>query len=75
MNKKMGNKKRGLLLVLCCCMCGTAYLVRKGAFPSAMEFLTGALLGLTLTLIIMALLPEAARQKLKRWKGRWNVRG
>ena len=70
MNKKMDNKQRDLLLVLCCCICGTAYLVREGVFPSVMELLTGALLGLALTLIIMALLPETARQRLKRWKGR-----
>ena len=66
----MNEKQTRRLLALCGGMCGAAYLAAEGFLPNASDFLAGALLGLTLTLIILALLPETARQKLKRWKGR-----
>ena len=66
----MNEKQTRRLLALCGGMCGAAYLAMEGILPNASDFLMGALLGLGLTLIILALLPATARQKLKRWKGR-----
>ena len=66
----MNEKQTRRLLARCGGMCGAAYLAAEGFLPNASDFLAGALLGLGLTLIILALLPETARQKLKRWKGR-----
>lgn len=66
----MRKKQKRQLLALCGGMCGAAYLTAEGVFPNISDFLAGGLLGLAMTLFILALLPETARQKLKRWKGR-----
>lgn len=66
----MSEKHKRQLLALCGGMCGTAYLAANGILPNVSDFFTGALLGLALTLIIMSLLPETARRKLRKWKGR-----
>lgn len=66
----MNEKQKRRLLALCGGMCGCAYLATEGIFPNFSDLLTGGLLGLALTLIIMSLLPETARRKLRKWKGR-----
>lgn len=51
-------------------ICGAAYLAANQLVPSIPDILMGLLLGLGAVLMMIGLLPEEARKRLRKWKYR-----
>lgn len=51
-------------------ICGAAYLAANQLVPSIPDILMGLLLGLGAVLMMIGLLPEEARERLRKWKRR-----
>lgn len=51
-------------------ICGAAYLAANQLVPSIPDILMGLLLGLGAVLMMIGLLPEEARKRLRKWKRR-----
>lgn len=62
----MSDKKRKI--ALCGGLCGLIYLIQL--FIPLPDFISGFVLGLALSLLILALLPEEVLVKLKKLKGK-----
>ena len=58
------------LLALIGALCGAAYLTFNRLWPSLPDFLLGVLVGLSLVLLIVGLLPAENWRKLRKWKRR-----
>lgn len=51
-------------------ICGAAYLAANQLVPSIPDILMGLLLGLGAVLMMIGLLPEEARKRLRKWQRR-----
>lgn len=51
-------------------LCGAVYLALNHLLPSLPELLLGLLLGLGLVFLVLGLLPEEGRRRLRKWKRR-----
>ena len=49
---------------------GAAYLTANQLAPGIPDFLMGVILGLTIVVLVMGLLPEETLDKIRKWKRR-----